>query len=261
MTSPERRRWPRPPLRPRLGCNGRSGSTERQQSSPSPSARHTARWSSPVARRAHNPKVGGSNPPRATMTRALSFSLLGERRATAHGLTRLGSSSPPGRKAKAASVGVLIRGGPPATAARVPAPMWRSPENPSRQVEKRDIDGSPPNRPADAPGAGLRPGEHPEPARAAWLELGGAVRSPGTPRCRQPGRGRRRGRWCWGTSRGHRRHGRRALRGLGCGELRSIPDRAAVQAPPARGGVGAWIVGAELTQPFTAAAAAAWAPG
>ncbi len=27
---------------------------------------HDAGWSSPVARRAHNPKVGGSNPPPAT---------------------------------------------------------------------------------------------------------------------------------------------------------------------------------------------------
>ena len=31
---------------------------------------HIAGWSSPVARRAHNPKVGGSNPPPATMLKA-----------------------------------------------------------------------------------------------------------------------------------------------------------------------------------------------
>ena len=33
---------------------------------------HIAEWSSLVARRAHNPKVGGSNPPSATKTKILS---------------------------------------------------------------------------------------------------------------------------------------------------------------------------------------------
>lgn len=35
--------------------------------------KHDAGWSSPVARWAHNPKVGGSNPPPATKRRFLSL--------------------------------------------------------------------------------------------------------------------------------------------------------------------------------------------
>ena len=42
----------------------------RTGSTPASGTNNIAGWSSPVARRAHNPKVGGSNPPPATIKKA-----------------------------------------------------------------------------------------------------------------------------------------------------------------------------------------------
>ena len=63
---------------------------------PRPPAPNIAEWSSPVARRAHNPEVGGSNPPSATRKEKIThrvvffLSLIMERgvETSAGGLTR-----------------------------------------------------------------------------------------------------------------------------------------------------------------------------